>query len=189
MANEGSRFQKEYPCIALCGLECYACPRYHTSGSSRCPGCAGKDFAEKHPSCGIISCAFKHGKPESCGLCPEIDTCSRISRLKAVTKDLPGYPSYQTRINNLSKIKENGFEAFLDTCLRKESLLKTLLGKYNDGRKKAFYCRAVQLLPLTDLENLLDENSKKRYKSVGDAALAVSNSLKELANKLGIEVC
>ncbi|AII61322.1 DUF3795 domain-containing protein [Dehalococcoides mccartyi] len=189
MANQGFNFQKEHPGIALCGLDCYACPRYHTIGSSRCPGCAGKYFSEKHPSCGFISCAFKHGRLESCGLCPEIDTCNRITRLKTVIKDQPGYPSYQNRIANLIKIKGTGFEAFADTCIHKEALLKTLIDKYNDGRKKAFYCRAVQLLPLPDLENLLDENAKKGYKSVDDAALAVSNSLKELANKLGIEVC
>src|SRR4030042_793391 len=50
---------KKYPTIGVCGLDCGLCPRYYTIGPSRCPGCAGPDFFNKHPSCSFITCCVK----------------------------------------------------------------------------------------------------------------------------------
>jgi len=48
--------EKTYPTIACCGIDCGLCPRFYTAGASRCCGCGGKDFANVHPACGILSC-------------------------------------------------------------------------------------------------------------------------------------
>jgi len=48
---------RSYPQFSACGLNCGLCPRYHTSGITRCPGCAGENFLMKHPSCGVLSCS------------------------------------------------------------------------------------------------------------------------------------
>lgn len=62
---------RAYPEYAACGLNCGLCPRYHTQGTSRCPGCGGPGFYHKHPSCAIINCGQRHGGVEYCVLCGE----------------------------------------------------------------------------------------------------------------------
>ncbi|TET26129.1 MAG: DUF3795 domain-containing protein, partial [Dehalococcoidia bacterium] len=47
---------KKYPIVGACGLNCGLCPRYYTQGTSRCPGCCGPDFWQKHPGCAFITC-------------------------------------------------------------------------------------------------------------------------------------
>ena len=36
-------------------------------------------------------------------------------------------------------------------------MLHTLLGEYNDGRKKTFFCVAVNLLPLSQIEKIMEQ--------------------------------
>ncbi|MDA8220886.1 DUF3795 domain-containing protein [Desulfosporosinus sp.] len=62
--------QRQYPLFSACRLNCGLCPRYHTDGISKCPGCAGEDFSSKHPTCGVLSCSQRHGI-EYCYLCDE----------------------------------------------------------------------------------------------------------------------
>ncbi len=50
---------RKYSTIGVCGLDCGLCPRYYTVGTSRCPGCCGPDFFNKHPSCSFITCCVK----------------------------------------------------------------------------------------------------------------------------------
>jgi len=49
-------YKREYPLFSLCGLNCGLCPKYHTNGESKCPGCGGTDFTLKHPPCKVIRC-------------------------------------------------------------------------------------------------------------------------------------
>ena len=64
-------YQREYPMLSACGLNCGLCPRYHINGTSKCPGCAGESFFSKNPGCGIISCSQRHGGIDYCYLCDE----------------------------------------------------------------------------------------------------------------------
>jgi len=41
---------KKFETIGCCGIDCGLCPRFHTTGTSACPGCGGLEFKEKHPS-------------------------------------------------------------------------------------------------------------------------------------------
>ncbi|HNR04634.1 MAG TPA: DUF3795 domain-containing protein, partial [Bacillota bacterium] len=47
---------KKIHTLGCCGLDCGLCPRFFTEGASRCPGCCGVDFENKHPSCSFITC-------------------------------------------------------------------------------------------------------------------------------------
>jgi hypothetical protein len=40
---------------------------------------------------------------------------------------------------------------------RKSEILQTLLAEYNDGRRKTFYCVAVNLLPLLPIEKIMEQ--------------------------------
>lgn len=139
---------KAYPVIGCCGIDCGLCPRYHTGGASKCPGCGGDDFHLKHPSCGFLTCCITRHNAEVCGLCNEFP-CNRFEPEKE------GYDSFVTHrriFQNLSCIKKEGIEAFISRQRQRMDFLNMLLGSFDDGRSKSYFCLASALLPLTSLE-------------------------------------
>jgi len=72
---------KKYPEVGACGLNCNLCPRYHMESASKCPGCCGPGFWQKHPSCSLITCTVKQKGLETCVLCHEFDSGARIARV------------------------------------------------------------------------------------------------------------
>jgi len=102
---------KIYPTIGVCGLDCGLCPRYYTLGQSRCPGCGGPDFFNKHPSCSFITCCVKKKNLEVCAECsefpcPKFKSNEEYQRLKEPSS----YPSSKKVMPNLNFTKEYGIE-------------------------------------------------------------------------------
>ena len=147
---------KEYPTIACCGLDCGLCPVYYTKGPSRCPGCCGLDFHNRHPSCSIITCCVKKHKFETCAECNEFP-CSKIDKWDKYDS----FISHKVSLTNLELIKEKGMEQFLTQQKRRIELLETMLEEFNEGRSKSFYCIATALLPIEDIEKALKESVKR----------------------------
>ena len=147
---------KIYPTLGCCGLDCGLCPRYYTVGSSRCPGCCGPDFWQKHPGCSIITCCVKRKNLEVCAECSEFP-CSKF-------KDTGKYDSFLTHkkiMSNLDFIKEYGTKKFIEKQKKQIKLLNEMLKKYDDGRSKSFYCIATTLLSIRDIEISLDKSKQK----------------------------
>lgn len=145
-------YQRAEPRFSLCGLNCGLCPRFHTEGGSRCPGCGGPDFAQKHPSCAIIHCSERHGEVEFCFQCEDYP-CDRY--LTAPAKD--SFITYQNLLENHQKAKQDGLASYVDQLSRRIEILEELLQEYNDGRSKNFFCLATNLLPLQDLQMLMEQ--------------------------------
>lgn len=148
-------YQRAYPQFSLCGLNCGLCPRYQSEGTSRCPGCGGKEFHLYHPSCAVITCSKKHGDIEYCFLCQEYP-CHRY--LSPSEKD--SFITYQNVKHDLQKAMEHGIGQYQTELNEKISFLEFLLDNYNDGRKKNFYCIAVNLLALSDLIDIRERIGK-----------------------------
>ena len=151
---------KTYPTLGCCGLDCGLCPRYYTVGASRCPGCAGPDFFNKHPSCSYITCCVKKKGLEVCAQCDEFP-CSKFPSWldKLVIED--SFVTHQKIKSNLYFIKEQGLERFLEQQAKRIKLLEGMLKDFDDGRSKSFYCIATTLLPVAELETLIDEAEHK----------------------------
>ncbi len=147
---------KKYPTVACCGLDCGLCPVYYTKGPSRCPGCCGSDFINKHPSCSIITCCVKNHNFETCAECSEFP-CSKINKWDK----FDSFISHKVSLSNLELIKETGIEQFLTQQKRRIELLEVMLEEFNEGRSKSFFCLATALLPLDDLERAIDESIKQ----------------------------
>lgn len=145
-------YKRNYPYFSLCGLACGLCPRYHTEGKSKCPGCGGTDFHLKHPTCAIITCNQKNDNVEFCFQCSKYP-CSRY--LAVNTKD--SFITYQNVLNDFNTISRVGEEKFKEAMNLKIAILEKLLRDYNDGRKKNFYCIAVNLLSLDDLNEVMEK--------------------------------
>ncbi len=149
----------KYPNVAICGLSCRLCPRYHQEGENKC-GCkiqahiAGKNW------CPIVNCAIKKKGVEFCWECPDNATCDRWSKRIEISRRMDSFKCYQTLESDISFIREHGVEAFDKVQKAKEIILKEMLAEFNEGRSKSYYCIAATVLKVGELENALDEARK-----------------------------
>jgi hypothetical protein len=144
-------YTREYPLFSLCGLNCGLCPRYHTRGTSKCPGCGGKAFYEKHPPCGVISCAGRHGGIEYCCQC-DAYPCKNYYDSEKIRDS---FITKQRQLADFEKAQKIGLDAYQAELNEKLGILQQLLNDYDDGRRKNFFCLAVNLLDLTDIKDVL----------------------------------
>jgi hypothetical protein len=146
-----NEYARENSIFSLCGLNCGLCPRYHTEGVSKCPGCGGLNFYEKHPACGIISCSIKHDKVDFCFKCASFP-CQKYKAFSE--KD--SFITYRNVISDLKKASIN-LDKYLDELKEKMEILEFFLNSFNDGRRKNFYCLATNLLELDDLKQIVNK--------------------------------
>lgn len=161
--------------FSLCGLNCGLCPM-HLDGY--CPGCGG---GEGNQSCKIARCSLQQGNPEYCSQCQEFP-CEKYA-------DIDEFDSFITHYNrrkDLKKRDEVGTEEYQKEQKEKIDILKWLRQNYNDGRKKSFFCLAVNLLELQDLRTVkqkisLDEEINGL--SVKEKAVCVKKLLEDMADE------
>jgi len=161
-------YTRTNPLFSLCGLNCGLCPRYHTNGKSKCPGCGGKNFHLLRPGCALITCSKKHGDIEYCFCCDSFP-CPRYES----PSEKDSFITYRNVLRDLHRAKEIGIERYQQELNEKISLLETLLEHYNDGKRKGFYCTAVNLLEPSDLSDL------KEY------IISIENNTVEGSDKIG----
>lgn len=142
---------RKYPTIGCCGIDCGLCPRYYTSGTSRCPGCGGDGFSDKHPSCSFITCCVKKHGLEVCAECGEFP-CRKFDK---ETGERDSFVTHRRVRPNQQLITEIGLDAFLEQQRKRIAFLETALERYNDGKNKNFYCLAAALLPVDSLNQAL----------------------------------
>ena len=140
---------RKYPLFSACGLNCGLCPRFHTDGASKCPGCAGDGFSEAHPACGVLSCCQRKGL-EYCFYCDEFP-CKKYDG--ADLSD--SFISHKNQFSDMDRAQRIGIEAYEAELNSKVQILEKLLKNYNDGRRKSFFCLAVNLLDLTDVQSII----------------------------------
>jgi hypothetical protein len=183
---------KAYPTIGVCGLDCGLCPRYYTAGTSRCPGCGGPRFFDKHPSCSFITCCVKKRGLEVCGQCPEFPCPKFRSEAEYQQRESSSYPPDRKALSNLRFVKEKGIEEFVRRQGKRIGLLETMINRYDDGRSRSFFCRAAALLDPEDLKASLDKAKKATATGgTGDAthkAKVVRGILSDVALGVGIEL-
>jgi hypothetical protein len=179
--NSSKYLTKKYPTIGVCGLDCGLCPRYYTVGSSRCPGCCGPDFLNKHPSCSFITCCVKKKNLEVCAECSEFQ-CSKFKSYEEYqqVKKSSSYPSCKKIIPNLNFIKEHGIKKFVEQQKKRIKLLEIMIENFDDGRSKSFFCISCALLPLEKLKEI------NRYINSLSDSIVIKEKNKLLKDKLHI---
>jgi hypothetical protein len=116
-----------------------------------CPGCGGG--AGNQP-CAIIKCSRQQDGIEYCYLCYKYP-CEKYVGIDA-------YDSFITHRNQLKdneKVRKIGIEAYQSELEEKINILSYLLNYYNDGRRKSFFCIAVNLLELPDVKSVMEQIS------------------------------
>ena len=144
---------RKYPLFSACGLNCGLCPNFHlhTSGKFQCPGCAGEGFRDAHPACGILTCCQRKG----------IEFCYESAEFPCKKYDNWGdsdsFITHRNHISDMEKAKRTGIEVYIAEQNEKVGILSALLKDYNDGRRKTFFCLAVNLLELQDIKSVMDQ--------------------------------
>jgi Protein of unknown function (DUF3795) len=189
-AAPGEKPVKRYPTIGVCGLDCGLCPRYYTQGKSRCPGCAGPDFFNKHPSCSFITCCVKERGLEVCGECPDFPCAKfKTDREYQQLKESSSYPSYRVVMANLNFIKDQGIDRFIARQRKRMGLLQRMIEDFDDGRSRSFFCRAACRNDLTSLENSLSEAIRRiQTDNINpDDIKAKTRVLREILNQAALQ--
>lgn len=94
--------------------------------------------------------------------------------------------THQHYHQDLMKAKDGGIDTYNQEQLEKIDILKIFLEKYNDGRKKSFYCLAVNLLELEELKSLIKQietNSKLSALTKKEQAKYVFDLFQDLAKQ------
>jgi hypothetical protein len=136
--------------IGCCGIDCGLCPRFHTKGDSVCPGCGGRGFKDKHPTCGCLTCCVTKNRWEVCSQC-EAYPCYRFDKEK-INQD--SFVTHAKIFANLDFIKKSGVARFISRQKIRMNILKDFLARYDDGRSKSFFCICTALLPLDKLQKV-----------------------------------
>ena len=175
---------RKYPLFSACGLNCGLCPRYHTDGKSRCPGCAGTGFSAVHPSCGVLSCCQRKDI-DYCFLCEEYP-CKKYEGANLSDS----FITHKNQFHDMEKAKQIGMDAYEIELNEKVGALEELRINYDDGRRKSLYCVAVNLLDLADVKSVMEQlnDEIEPDMSVKTKAFAAVRLLEGMAEKRAVSL-
>jgi len=130
----------------------------------------------------MLSCCQRKGL-EYCFLCEEFP-CEKYEGVD----ESDSFITHLNQFKDMEKAKQIGIEAYEVELDAKVRLLEELLVHYDDGRRKSFYCLAVNLLELAETEAIL---TRVRTEVDADApvkekAKAVASLLQAKADETGI---
>jgi hypothetical protein len=120
-------------------------------GTSRCPGCGGEGFEQKHPSCSFITCCVKKRGLEVCAECGDFP-CKKFDK---ETGERDSFVTHRRVMSNQRLIAEIGLDAFLEQQAERIAFLETALERYDDGKSKNYFCLAAALLSVDSLKKAL----------------------------------
>lgn len=147
-------FERKNQLLSLCGLNCGLCPMFL---GSHCGGC-GKDS----PSCKIARCSLEHGKVEYCFACEDYP-CGQYQHID----EYDSFITHRRQKSDLERARSVGIERYNLEQQEKARILSYLLSRCNDGRRKNFFCTAVNLLELSELrEAMADLQSKEELSAM-----------------------
>ena len=174
----------EYPLFSACGLNCGLCPRYQMDGTSMCAGCSSEGFLTKHPACGVLSCSQRNGF-EYCYQCEEYP-CKKYDG----ADQSDSFITHLKQFSDMEKAKNLGIDAYSNELNEKISLLETLLKNYDDGRRKGFFCLAVNLLELQDVRHVMEQISSQMQleQSTKDHATTAAQLFQSMAEQRNLAI-
>ncbi len=173
-----SDFSRPYPLFSVCGLNCGLCPMHI---GKYCPGCGG---GPGNQPCKIARCSQQHGNIDYCFLCDEYP-CGSYDGIG----EYDSFITHRHQLKDLEKAKEIGIEAYRAELAEKMDILNALLESYSDGRKKSFFCLAVNLLALRDVKDALrqiEDATERGNLSQKEKAALAENTFRDMAAQRGV---
>jgi len=90
----------------------------------------------------------------------------------------------------MEKAKKSGIDAYKNELNEKVEILRNLLQNYDDGRRKGFYCLAVNLFDLQDLKVIMNriEAEVSKELEIKDKAKTCVKIFEETAELMNISL-
>ncbi len=172
-------FERTDGLFSLCGLNCGLCG-FRLQGN--CNGCFKDSFCAV--SCPRVPCSIEHGNLQYCFECPEYPC-----------RHYDGFDGYDTLVlhrnqrRDMQKAKEMGIDAYLAEQRLKVGLLDRLLRDYGDGQNMVFFCTAVNMFSVEDMESIIDKaDAETAGMPLSDRAEHIDSALREFADAKGIRL-
>lgn len=143
-----------------------------------CGGCGNGNL-----SCTIAKCSLSHGEIEYCYECRQYP-CERYQHID----EYDSFITHRRQKADLEKAQSIGIEQYNVEQQEKIQILSRLLSNYNDGRRKNFFCLAVNLLELSELQEAMrqvqsnDELSALPLKAQGSYVTEVLQKIADRRN-------
>jgi len=104
---------------------------------------------------------------------------------------MDSFISYRKVISDFEKAIKEGIDQYIAELNEKVEILDFLISHYDDGRRKSFYCNAVNLLKLPELQVIVDEINKEIDKqdiNLKDKITLIICRFEAAANKENLEL-
>ena len=112
-----------------------------------CGGCGNGN-----QSCKIAKCSLEHGMVEYCYECKQYP-CEKYQHIG----EYDSFVTHRRQKADLEKAQRIGIEQYNLEQQEKIHILSHLLSNYNDGRRKNFFCVAVNLLELSEIQEAINQ--------------------------------
>ena len=142
-------FNRDDLLFSLCGLNCALCIM---KIDGHCPGCGG---GAGNQGCSISRCSIAHSGYQYCFQCD----CYPCAKYDGIT-EFDSFITHRNQLSDMERAKALGLSAYHSVLGEKASILKFLLGNYNDGRRKSFFCLAINLLEIQDIYAVVEQIKK-----------------------------
>lgn len=172
-------FSREDLSFSLCGLNCALCVM---KLDGYCPGCGG---GAGNQSCAIARCSLAKGVRDYCFECAEYP-CEKFD--SAAQYD--SFILHRNQMTDMQRAKQMGAAAYRAELDEKTATLRYLLENCNDGRRKTFFCLAVNLLELRELQGIISKIKADIPSDAapGDRAAAAVKCFEEAARQRGVSL-
>ena len=169
-------FERKNQLFSLCGLNCGLCPMFL---GKHCGGCGNGN-----QSCKIAKCSLEHGEVEYCYEC-ENYPCEKYQHIDKYDS----FITHKHQKRDLERAQNLGIEQYNLEQQEKIQILSLLLANYNDGRRKNFFCVAVNLLELSELREVIkqiQQNEALSDLSIKDQCSYIVDVLQKIADRKNI---
>lgn len=128
---------------------------------------------------------MEHGAPEYCYECGDYP-CEKYEHVD----DFDSFITHRRQKSDLERAQKIGIAAYNLEQQQKVQILDALLSNYNDGRRKTFFCVAVNLLELSELRKAMEkiENSDLSELSMKEKSVHVVGILQNIAQRRNVEL-
>lgn len=148
---------------------------------NHCGGCGNGN-----QSCKIAKCSLEHGKMEYCFECKNYP-CEKYSHID----EYDSFITHKRQKADLERVQNIGIKQYNLEQQEKIQILSHLLANYNDGRRKNFFCVAVNLLEISELQEAMKQikqNDELSVLSVKEQCSYIVDILQKIADRRNIEL-
>ena len=171
-------FERKNQLFSFCGLNCGLCPMFL---GNHCGGCGNGN-----QSCKIAKCSLEHGKMEYCFECKNYP-CEKYSHID----EYDSFITHKRQKADLERVQNIGIKQYNLEQQEKIQILSHLLANYNDGRRKNFFCVAVNLLEISELQEAMKQikqNDELSVLSVKEQCSYIVDILQKIADRRNIKL-